>query len=133
MLGPRGLNRFAMGQIDHMGRRQGRSQVLFSGRMLSDVMAQVRGAPGFIKGGQRIDPVTQAPHDMGGVLRKCVSGVPVGPPTIAHQRQGQIPVVKRRKHRDIPGDKSVDQAIIEIQPGLVHMAAPFRQDPRPCD
>src|SRR5216117_4504475 len=67
------------------------------------------------------------------VLGEGLRGRTRGPAARVLERLRRVPVEEGRERLDLVREQLVDEAVVEIEAGLVHPAAPLRQDARPRD
>ncbi|MNZ92172.1 hypothetical protein D3C78_1111870 [compost metagenome] len=96
-------------------------------------MAEPNRTPGFIEGRHRIQPVAQPCHDGLGVTLEGVRRGARGPAAVAHQRQRQVPMIKRRIGLDAARLAAINEAVVKIQPLLVDRTETIGNDARPGD
>jgi hypothetical protein len=77
--------------------------------------------------------VAEVMGDERGIVGEPAGDVAVHPAALVLQGAGQIPVVERRERLQPALEHAVDQAIVEIDTGLVDFAGPVRDQPRPGD
>ena len=79
------------------------------------------------------DAIAETADDVLGVLRERLRGLPYRPAAVILHCLWQVPVVQRGVGLDAAGEQLVDEAVVVVEPGLVHAAASLGQDPRPRD
>jgi hypothetical protein len=80
-----------------------------------------------------LDPVPQALADQAGVLGEPVRGVAVQPAAVVLERLREVPVVERCHRLDVPLEQPVDEPVVEVEAGLVHVTGAGGLDPGPGD
>ena len=96
-------------------------------------VAEVGRAPGLVMRRPDAHPVTEPVVDRGRVVGEVLGGVAHQPAAAVLQRLRQVPVVQRGHRLDPALEETVDQALVVVQPALLHVAAAVGQDPRPGD
>jgi hypothetical protein len=96
-------------------------------------MAHHRRAPGLVVGGQRSQPVAQAPPHLHRVVGEAFGGGPREPATGVLQRLRQVPVEQRGMRLDAGGQQLVDQAVVEVHARRVEGARTGGLHTRPRD
>jgi hypothetical protein len=106
--------------------------VLEAGGVLPRRVAQVGRAPRLVERRDRGHPVAEllAQHEC--VVGEAADHVSRSPPALVLERLRQVPVVQRHQGLDPPRQQAVDELLVEVDPGLVDVAA-VGHDPRPGD
>ena len=82
---------------------------------------------------QRRDAVAEPRGDDLGVLGERLDVSRARPAAAVLERLRQVPVVERQERLDAVREQLVDEAVVEVEAGLVHAAATLGDDPRPRD
>src|ERR1035437_2393595 len=96
-------------------------------------MTYPRGAPRLVQRDPVGDPVAEGPGHVAGVRREMLRGFPCRPAAAVLQGLRQIPVIEGGVRGDFRLEQSVDEAIVESQPGRVNRPVAAGHDPRPRD
>ena len=128
---PHHLDRLAMSQQHVMhGTRRG-ADIAQAWRMMPVKMAEPTDTPRLVDRRGGPNPVADPAHDRGGEIGKPTGNIAVPPAAQIGQSAWKFPVIERRRRFDAAFQQSIDQSVVEIQPVLIHLAAPVRQNPRP--
>ena len=96
-------------------------------------MAQLGHHPGLVVGGDGGDAITESRRHGARIVDEARHGVARRPAAVVLQGLRQVPVVQGQVGRDAARQQAVDQALVELQPGLVERAPPLGLDARPAD
>ena len=80
-----------------------------------------------------LDTVAQARREQRGVVGEPAHDLRVGEAAAVLQRLGQVPVEQVDQRLDARAEQGVDEALVEVETGLVDGAGPRGQDARPAD
>ena len=80
-----------------------------------------------------LDAVAESSRNGLHVLGEGPDRRPVGPAAAILERLRQVPVVERHERLDAGGEQLVDEPVVEVEPGRVHLSAAVREDPGPRD
>ena len=80
-----------------------------------------------------LDPVAKARREQRGIVGEPLHDLRVGEPPAILECQGQVPVEQVDQWLDASLEEAVDEAPIEVEPGLIDAAGPQGQDARPAD
>ena len=80
-----------------------------------------------------LDAVAQVRREQRGVVGEPAHDLRVGEAAAVLQRLRQVPVEEVDQRLDARVEQGVDEALVEVEAGLVDRAGPRRQDARPAD
>ncbi len=122
-IAPQNLHGPAMGQEDVVrgGERVGLAAA--AGRVQAEPVAEPRDHPGLVLRDPGADPVAEAPDDGLHVLGEGADRVTGRPATAILERLRQVPVVEGRERLDPVREQLVDEAVVEVEPRRVRLAA----------
>jgi len=120
-----------MGEEHVMHGAGGRPQVAIAGGMHAEKMAEESDAPGFVDGGGSRQAIAELFGHQRGVVGEPIGDIAVHPAAAILQGRGKIPVIKGGIGFDAPLQHAVDQAVVEIDAGLVDGAGAFGDQARP--
>ena len=129
-------NRFCRPAVREEHVVRGRERVVrvrASRRVLARPVPEPRGDPRLVVRDPVGDAVAEPLRDCFGVPDERFRGRARGPAALVLERLRQIPVVQGRERRHPLLEQLVDEPVVEVEPRLVHLAAPFREDARPRD
>src|SRR5690606_25009317 len=67
------------------------------------------------------------------IVGEPAGDVAIGPAAEIVERRGQVPVIERAERLDAGFEQAVDEALVMVEPGLVHPTLAFREDAAPGD
>jgi hypothetical protein len=106
-------------------------KVLLARRMDASVVAQVRRAPGLVKGNPVLDPIPQVLGYQVGIFGESVGRLPARPAALVFQGLGQIPVVEGGPGGNTLFQEGIHQPVVKVQAPGVHPPPALGQDARP--
>ena len=106
---------------------------VLAGRVLAGRVPEERGAPRLVERRPVLHAVAETELRDRGVVGEAVRRVAVAPAAVVLERLRQVPVVEGGVGRDAALEHAVDEAVVEVEAGVVDLAAAGRHDPRPGD
>ena len=116
-----------------MRRRYGVGLARAAGCVLAPRVADPRVHPRLVVGDPVLDAVAEPADDGFGVLDERLRRAARRPAARILERLRRVPVEERRERLDVVREQLVDEAVVEVEPGLVDRPAPRRHDARPGD
>ena len=130
-VGPHGLGPHRLAEVHVVGGGQRRVETSLARRVHPGQVAAVHEAARLVEDHPVAHPVAEVLGHQCRVLAEPADHVSVGPTAAVLEGLGEVPVVERQPGFDAPLEVGVDQAGVEVEPGLVHPAGARGQDPRP--
>jgi hypothetical protein len=132
-VGTQRLQSQAMAQQQVVGDLHGGAPLADARREHAMLVAEHRHHPRLVVGGDGGHAVTESRRHGACIVDEARHGVARRPAAFVLQGLRQVPVVQGQVGRDAARQQAVDQALVELQPGLVERAPPLGLDARPAD